>query len=128
MGRKQHIGPYQVFTNADMSQVQLISEISNCFGVDSIEYHVNYSGGQVTTNGDISVQKCLDLVVTASSTWYDLPINGVLTTANTDGATDELIILITEVTFPNIRMVYNQTNVASTGSLSAKLTASTKGA
>ena len=86
---------------------------------DVVQYSLSWSGGQAT-NGDITVE-----ADNGDGIWFPLDFGA---TVSLDGVSGSHQLVVTQVSFVNMRLSYSRTNVGATGALNATVFASTKGA
>lgn len=121
-GRKNHLEPFQVITNGDMS-ADIVSSITNIKGLDNIGYALTFTGAPV---GIFSVEISADYSPGASpyappanaGNWVTITLSVPVVAA---GAPNSAYIDITEISAPYIRLRYTATS--GTGSVNALVVA-----
>ena len=120
MGRKTQIQPFMVIEDGDMSSGSHIESLpTHCKQTDVVQYVVNCEDGQAT-NGEITVEASFD-----GKSWFPLDFGALI---NLDGASGNHQIIIQQVSFSDIRLNYDKTNPAATGTFTAEIFCTTKGA
>lgn len=113
--------PYLILENGDLSQAQITSKSTTVKETDVVQINIDWSGAQLI-NGTLSVQASLD---EKQETWFDLDFG---TTISISGVSGEHQVIVTQVSFLHLRIVYDRTNAGATGTINAKIFATTKGA